>query len=82
MLLRYDDGPDEVVIPAAGNLLALRGEPVEVPDAVAGAAPGPWAPVDAPNWDDGQSYRQVDGLWEKRTPGSGLLAQDDVWRVV
>lgn len=81
MLVQYDNGPDELYIVRA-SVLAVRGEPVDVPDDVAGSEPGEWAALDTgrgPTWDDGKSYRQTETGWETRDPGSGLLAQDDVW---
>lgn len=67
-------GPhDEVLVPLAyGEVLAKRGEPIEVPDELALGEPARGTdPADrGPDWDG------EDDFW----PGtSGLLAQEDLW---
>lgn len=77
MLIIFDDGPDELFVPSA-DLALKRGVPTEVPDHVAGRAPGDPQPVAEGDvdLDDGRLYeRAVDGSWTVRDPGAGLLAQ-------
>lgn len=77
MQIIYDEGPDEIYVPAHG-LTLRRGVPVEVPAEAAGREPGDPELIDAADvdLDDGRSYAQgPDGLWAVRDPGTGLLAQ-------
>ena len=88
----YDAGPDEVHLPEHG-ITVQRGVPVEVPDDVAGRAPskwrratpeemtpgGGWTPEGWPLRDE-QRHDEQGPVWSTRDPGTGLLAQDTVWR--
>jgi len=80
-------GPSaEVYLPQCG-VLAARGEPVEVPDEVAGRAPGPWRAAEPGEVTPGGGWTAIgwplhqlgDGTWLTRDPGEGLLAQEDAW---
>lgn len=56
------------------------GEVVDVPDEVAGHAPGPFVKVDTPvKW--WCARVADDGSWEEYDPGEGLLAQVGNWAV-
>jgi hypothetical protein len=84
----------EVYLPQCG-VTAARGEPVEVPDEVAGREPdqgwrralpgemtpsGGWTPAGWP-LRDGQTFdHEGNPVWYTRDPGEGLLAQEDSWR--
>lgn len=87
VLLVHDSPIGTLAIPTPDGRLfaAKRGVSVAIPADVAGAAPGPWeslADGEMPDLDDGRSWRiGSDGAWQVRTPGHGLLAQEDVWRV-
>lgn len=72
--------------------VVLPGEVVDVPDDLAGRAPGPWrpptadeaagrgTPTDPLQWQLA-GVSETDGeLWLCRDPGAGLLAQEDVWQ--
>lgn len=68
-----------------GRLFAAEfGVPVALPADVAGVEPGEWEALPdgaVPDLGDGRSWRGGnDGAWQVRTPGSGLLAQTDIWR--
>lgn len=81
MRIQYDEGPDGLAIVPAG-IVAERGVPVQVPDDVAGRAPGAWEQLPAsarPDFDDGRQYAWDGTSWSVRDPGAGLLAQSDVW---
>jgi len=64
--------------------MAEPGVPVALPADVAGVEPGEWEALPdgaVPDLDDGRTWRLADsGAWQVRAPGSGLLAQIDVWR--
>jgi hypothetical protein len=79
----HDSPLGTLVVPSITGALATaqRQVPVEVPDDVAGRAPGAWSRHEGlPALDDGRSWRQSKGVWEVRDPGRGLLAQDSLWR--
>lgn len=87
VLLVHDSPIGTLAIPTPDGRLfvAERGMSVAIPTDVAGAAPGPWeslADGEVPDLGDGRSWRiGPDGAWQVRTPGHGLLAQEDVWRI-
>lgn len=90
--VQYLGGSAEVYIPAAG-LLAHRGvngqpgDPLEVSEQVAGREPGDWHRPERN--EAGGVVEQVPEHWHRavdaageaivQDPGSGLLAQPDVW---
>jgi hypothetical protein len=79
----HDSPLGTLVVPSSAGALATveRQVPAEVPDDVAGRAPGAWSRHEGPPaLDDGRSWRQAGGGWEVRDPGRGLLAQDSLWR--
>lgn len=86
VLVVHDSPLGTLAIPTAdGRLFVVeRGAPTALPADVAGFAPGPWETLPdgaIPDLDDGRSWRVGDdGAWQVRAPGSGLLAQVDVWR--
>lgn len=79
-------GSAEVYLPLEG-ITAVRAVPLEVPDEVAGRKPGPWRPARADEMVTGGGWtpagwplhRDEDGTWLTRDPGTGLLAQEDLW---
>lgn len=87
VLLVHDSPIGTLAIPTPNGRLfvAERGVSVAIPADVAGAAPAPWeslADGETPDLGDGRSWRVgLDGAWQVRTPGHGLLAQEDVWRI-
>ena len=87
VLLVHDSPVGALAVPTPDGRLygAERGVTVALPAGVAGLAPGPWeslADGETPDLDDGRSWRiGPDGAWQVRTPGAGLLAQEDVWRI-
>ena len=92
LLVQHSSPLGTLTIPTpSGQSFAVKaGVPTELPvevdgRPVAGRAPGPWVRLpdgEAPDLDNGQAWRAVDGAWEHRDPGAGVLAQDDVWAVV
>lgn len=79
-------GASDVLAVVSGGAFVVeahRGVPVDVPDHIAGRGPGPWVPAGPLLMDDGRQWRPAveAGQWEARDPGSGLLAQEDVWRI-
>ena len=85
--VQHDSPLGTLAVPTldGGVHVVERGVPTEVPASVAGRDPGPWealAEGGVPDLDDGRSWRCVDGVWEVRDPGAGLLAQDDLWAAV
>lgn len=87
VLVQHDSPLGQLAVPTldGGVHIVDRGVPTEVPAGVAGRAPGAWEPLgegERPDLDDGRSWRCVDGVWEVRDPGAGLLAQHDLWSAV
>lgn len=85
VVLVHDSPLGTLAIPTADGRLftAKRGEPAALPADVAGVEPGDWEPLAdgaLPDLDDGRSWMFDDGVWLVRSPGSGLLAQEDIWR--
>jgi hypothetical protein len=86
VLLVHSSPLGTLAIPTPDGRLfvAEPGVAVALPADVAGVEPGPWEALPdgaVPDLDDGRSWRLVDGgTWQVRAPGSGLLAQADVWR--